>query len=536
VKVITYRIHLLDPILATSLEGDPNSANAFDYLPGSALRGALIKKYLRANNLTWAQFDANEATVQRLFFNGTTRYLNGYPVEENQRTLPVPQSWQREKGKDEEFFDHAVELPNDDETQWQGISNPFCLLFDPDEDNEDNRTPVRWIQPDRLISVHTARDRNYGRARTDSGAIFRHEALQAGQTFEAAILCDQDSDAALLLPLLNGEAKLGGSRSASYGRVCFESAQEKQTWREVDGSLQLDYEGKLIITLLSDALIRDANGQQVVDSAAMTTALSTALGSITLTLDVERTFLRGIPLGGFNRKWGLPLPQSLAVKMGSVFVYDAPTGGANALRLALERLEQSGIGERRAEGFGRVAINWQTAEKLKKNERSFTRPPAKAITQNGSLAIAQQMAGRMLRQRLDIALTAKANDLGKQVKGPKNSQLSRLRLIIHDALRQEPTAGRQRLNQYFDSLQDRQTTRKQFSRDRVAGKGLLEWMRERAADESSIKPIFDEARDTLPTIGANVSATLTAGMIYEYNLRLIDAVLARAAKERKGEN
>jgi CRISPR-associated protein Csx10 len=535
-KVITYRIKLLDPVLATSLEGDPNSATAFDYLPGSALRGALIKKYLRSNNLTSSQFSADDATVQRLFFDGTIRYLNGYPVEDNQRTLPVPQSWQREKGEEVEFFDHAVEPANDDETQWQGVGNPFCLLFGPDEDDHDNGTPVRLIQPDRLISVHTARDRNYGRARTDSGAIFRHEALQDGQTFEAAILCDQDSDAPLLLTLLNGEAGLGGSRSASFGHVCFESAQDKQTWREVGGSLQLDDKGKLIITLLSDALIRDAFGQHVVDSAAMTTALSTALGNITLTPDVERTFLRGIPLGGFNRKWGLPLPQSLAVKMGSVFVYDAPTLDANALRIALQRLEQRGIGERRAEGFGRVAVNWQTADKLKKNERPVVRPPAKAIMHNSSLAIAQQMVGRILRQRLDIALTAKANDLGKQVKGPKNSQLSRLRLIIHDALRQDPRAGRERLNQYFASLQDRQTTRKQFTRDRVAGKGLLEWMHERVADESSIKPIFDEAQNTLPTIGNNVTAMLTPRMVYEYNLRLIDSVLARAAKERKGEN
>jgi len=41
-KVINYRIELLEPALVTSVQGDPNSAVAFDYLPGSESR--MIKK------------------------------------------------------------------------------------------------------------------------------------------------------------------------------------------------------------------------------------------------------------------------------------------------------------------------------------------------------------------------------------------------------------------------------------------------------------------------------------------------------------
>jgi CRISPR-associated protein Csx10 len=532
VKIITYRIKLLEPVLVTSLDGDPNSATAFDYLPGGVLRGAIIGKYLRNQNLTPAQFKADNAAAQRLFFKGATRYLNGYPVESNRRALPVPQSWQREKGQEGEFFDFAVEPPDGDEKQWQGVNNPFCILIEPDEDDEDNETQARLIQPDHLITVHTARDRKYGRARMGSGAVYRYESLQAGQTFEAAIICEHDADAATLLPLLTSEATLGGSRSSGYGRVQFTQAQERAVWREVGGTLQPDYNGRLILTLLSDTLVRDANGQYAVDSHAVTAALSAALGSLPLTLNADRTFLRGSPIGGFNRKWGLPLPQTFAVRMGSVFVYDTLTGAANAIRTALETLEKSGIGERRAEGFGRIAVNWQTAEHLKKNETKPGPPPAKDITENNSVVIAQGMAKRMLRQRLDAAVTERANSLGEKIKGPKNSQLSRLRLIIHDALRQEPTAGRQRLNVYFNNLFDRQTTRKQFIRDRVAGDTLLGWVRERVADEVSI----DIGEIEPPTIGSNVTAGLTAELIYEYNLRLIDGVLARAAKERKGEN
>lgn len=545
-KVITYRIRLLDPVLVTSLDGDPNSANSFDYLPGSVLRGAIISRYLRSPNPIAAQFKADDAEARRLFFNGKTRYLNGYPMEDNRRTLPVPQSWQREKGEDDEFLDFSVELPDDDEKQWQGVGAPFCLLIKSEDDDEKGKSErqAQLIQPNRVITVHTRRTRRFGRAMPEDkvkpdeipGAVYRYESLQAGQTFEAAIICDHDADTSALMPLLNNEATLGGSRSGGYGRVRFEHVRERTNWREVDGALQLDCNGKLIVTMLSEALLRDANGQYVVDSQVVTDTLSAALGNLPLTLNADRTFLRSSPIGGFNRKWGLPLPQMLAVKTGSVFVYNVPSGDATASRVALDRLEQRGIGERRAEGFGRVAVNWQTEKKLKKNDPVITRPLAKTITENNSLTLAQQMTKRMLRQRLDAAMTAKANSLGQGIKGPKNSQLSRLRLIIHDVLRQEPTAGRQRLNQYFDSLSERQTTRKQFTRDRVAGKGLLEWMRERVADQTSIWSEINIDQNKLPTVGANVTATLTAALAYEYNLRLIDGVLALATKERKEEN
>src|SRR5205807_585423 len=74
--IITYRVTLLEPTLVTSLQGDPNSGVAFDYLPGSVLRGAFIGKYLGSKSA-----DTGKNTLRRLFFDGTTRYLNGYPLD-----------------------------------------------------------------------------------------------------------------------------------------------------------------------------------------------------------------------------------------------------------------------------------------------------------------------------------------------------------------------------------------------------------------------------------------------------------------------
>jgi CRISPR-associated protein Csx10 len=368
-KVITYRITLLEPTLVTALDGDPNSAVAFDYLPGAVLRGAVIGQYLRANNLGPNQFDAAMPDARRLFFDGTTRYLNGYPLEQNERALPTPQSWQQHKeevakqkpkeGLFASVFDFAMTPRDHEKKQWQGVKPPFCCL------NDDS---IRLVKPERLITVHTARTRRFGRAMPPNkinpdeipGAVYRYEALAAGQTFEAAVLCDDDADAATLLSLLEGETVLGGSRSGGYGQARIDNAKEVANWREVDSALTPDADGKLIVTLLSDALLRNSYGQLAVDPNVVTAALSKRLGVTLLpyqyadeTQPKRWAFLRGTPVGGFNRKWGLPLPQAMAVKMGSVFVFHSP----NCSEDELKELEEHGIGERRAEGFGRVAVN-----------------------------------------------------------------------------------------------------------------------------------------------------------------------------------
>src|SRR6266487_4387245 len=159
-KVIKYHVTLREPALVTSVQGDPNSAVAFDYLPGSVLRGILIGKYL---NKYYGEnsVDANNDTLQRLFFDGTARYLNGYPLDAyGFPSVPVPASWQRVKGdKESNIFDFAVEKQNGTQ-QWQPVSEPFYTR---------SGERVRLIQPDRNVAVHTQRTTRFGRAmREDS--------------------------------------------------------------------------------------------------------------------------------------------------------------------------------------------------------------------------------------------------------------------------------------------------------------------------------------------------------------------------------
>ena len=535
-RVITYRITVLEPTLVTALEGDPNEAVAFDYLPGSVLRGAVIRKYLRSSNRI--ELNAANANERRLFFNGTTRYLNAYPTDRlGRRTLPTPQSWQQKKGEATDIFDFAVEMGDADDQQWQGVREPFCSL---DEQKDEGKPEVRLVNPARHIAVHTARTRRFGRPMPHTvldriapdevpGAVYRYDALAAGQTFEAVVLCDNDADASQILSLLTGRATLGGSRSSGYGRVSLHDAKEVDNWREAGNDLLPDLNGKLIVTFLSDALLRDDHGQFVVDPYVVTEKLSQRLGT---SLRLCHAFLGGEVLGGFNRKWGLPLPQTLAIRRGSVFVFDKPDCDESRLHL----LEAHGIGERRAEGFGRVAVNWHTEAELRVDQTpaSAAIPTANVQPGSDSERLLKQMAQRLQRRRLDELLIARVHEVAI-VNAPTNAQLSRLRNILHDELLKE-SPDPQRILDFLHRIKERNTARRQFERARVGAKTLWDWLETclRINDERAWKSLlgFQEAHTC--KVG-NMAAPLTDELRAEYLLRLIDVVLARTVQDRRKE-
>lgn len=544
-KVIAYRVTLLEPALLTALEGEPNESVSFAYLPGSVLRGAVIGRYLGARKLK--ALDAAEEEVRRFFFDGTTRFLNGYPLDRlGGRALPVPLSWQQDKkavARETEsspapIYDLAVVgEPPEDLEQPQGVKAPFCTL---------SGDTVRLVSPERRLSVHTARNRRYGRAikptfeadGEPSGAVYRYEALGAGQSFEAFVLCDRDEDAQILLPLLEGEVFLGGSRSAGYGRARIVDARVVPSdWREAGGEPMAASNGKLTVTFLSDALLRDRNGQFTTYPEALTAALEAKLGT---RLKQLQAFLRWEAVGGFNRKWGLPLPQALAVKMGSVVVYRL-TDPASCDRSKLLELECRGIGERRAEGFGRLAFNWHGREKLKVEPRSSAHDLARPITDEESRRIAERMVARMFQRRLEGRLAAKAvrtaNSLVDPQKLPSNAQISRLRSIFRNELMKKDgqNPDLRRLEHFLADIESRKSARRQFQKATIEGRPLLEWLRNALSqiEPSEWKDFLGISDADIPSLGG-VRPLIDEVFRARQLLLYVDAVLAYASKAREG--
>lgn len=546
---VKFDIYLHQPLLATSLDGDPNSSSSYDFIPGSALRGALASRYIEKNGMT--------DVVRWLFFSDQVCFLNAYPFVWNesagnmQPAWPLPLSWRYSADDVETIYDQAI-APASVQDKLKALHGFSDYYF-----------TVAIGQPDRRISIHTQRHRDFGRARRNSGAVFQYDALDAGQTLRGALVYTLDASDPLMtekqkaietiVSWLDGDMHLGGSRTAGYGSVRLSvvrpSEEEDAQWaidKAVEPSKPVAGDAPLIILLLSDLLLRDKeSGQWTTDPRDVAKALD-------LELITAYTGTRSV--GGFNRTWNLPLVQRTAFQMGSVFVCRLPThDDAKSIKTVLTALG-SGLGEGRNDGFGRIAVNWQQEAVLARSKADQAQPEPVALSENTPVAdLARQMVGRMLRQRIEAQAIARANVLAQPWQSINKSQLHRLRLILRPAIEaarafqqalqgdsvagKDPDAIREQVNTYLGGLEKRASTRRQFERARIddEGKRLLIWIKARVDEKLGADKVQNPSKlqlHDLPKVG-DVSATWSDALLLEANLLLVDAVMAAAAKLKR---
>ncbi len=495
-KTIRYRVRLEEPALLTALDGDPNEGVSFNHIPGSVLRGAVIGRYLRENRLSELDLTGAE---RECFFEGRLRFLNAYPVIGSTRAYPVPFSWHRFQNETGSIHDDLWSPSASVHEKPKRVGASFHLR---------QADKVRLCEPERHIAVHIQRDRR-GRPTAEGGALYRYESLAAGQVFEAAILCEVDADIDWLLPLLSGSFWIGGARTAGYGRCTWSlEGDPLDEWRE--GPLD-DDQGKWVLVLMSNAILRDAYGQYAADLSALTAHLENRLGCrpeiIGCQLDSEM-------VGGFNRKWGLPLPQTLSVKMGSVLRFNPCDGN-------WDRLIAEGIGERRAEGFGRMTIYRQANDRFSVLPEQGASPVEPVVLEGAEFATAQRISRRIYEERLQRQLKERANDVSNHVSGkPSHSQLGELRQVISAALRQSPVTTQPVTRFLADA---RQTRAKQFEEFRLEKQDLNQWLQQKAGDGLSGIPAVE--------IGGTGASSLDNAT---YTLRLLDAILIRLMRNTAG--
>lgn len=529
-SAIIVTIETQQPLLVTSFQGDPNSDVSYPYIPGSSLRGALIGRYMKKNGLS--ELDLSDPATNRLFFNAAhTCYLNAYLCNrDNKRTLPLPYSWFRDKQEELlpeqtigcfDFSLEKTELVTTPKVLGQGFwSNQGGV--------------VEVCQPQRRISVHHQRDRKTGRPNSANGQIFRYEAIAANQTFQAVILCELGDVETLESLLKDRRLWLGGSRSAGYGKTKI-TVTVSNTWQEVEKPS--DASQAITLTFLSPALLRDRWGQPAADTASVKLALEECFSDLSIPdINAEKTFIKRELVGGFNRKWGLPLPQQIAISAGSVITFK----NLALTQKQIEQLEAKGLGERRVDGFGRVAINCWNDKTFKARLAGPKRVDAptdenRLSADSLSAALAKTIATNILRQRLEQVLI---QETGRNKLSPNylsNSQLSRLELAARSGLFQTS----------FQPVQDflkidnlTKIALKQFQRSRVKSNSFYDQLQEwsdsnpfqwldshNSLNQLTVKVSLN------PEIQVAIDDDVGRQLATQYTLRLIMAVAKQAKKE-----
>jgi hypothetical protein len=228
--------------------------------------------------------------------------------------------------------------------------------------------------------------------------------------------------------------------------------------------------------------------------------------------------------------------------MGSVFVYP------NLSPDTVDRLREiRAVGEQQVDGYGRIVVNWHTQDTLEPfpnpDKLKAYAPKLKPIKAKTAVSLAQQMVQRRLQHTLDRKLLEKVDNVVRnrtnRTRSLSKSQLYRLRQSVQAALQtilvdnSQLANERKALKDVLDDIKKRKSAERQFAKSRIDGEPMLKWMQE-VIDNSHF--VFTVNADEFPQLGSNVQAVAEAPLIYEYNLRYLDAVLGRIAKAKREDN
>ena len=525
---LALNIMLDEPVLVSAPGGDPNTNLSLDYIPGSVIRGALINAYLKDQPSESQEF-------HDWFLSGKIRFLNGYPcVLGGRRSLPVPNALVEDKTL--ESGSQVLSIVNRLATKApilpKSLQEHFGLI---------EQAILKTVAPPDQVAVHTMRDREMGKAGSPDedmeGAVYQYQSLAAGIIFQGIILVPDGlaSSVTKFESLLKSvPIWLGGATTGGYGKVHIKT-NRLEGWREISEpavEIKVGHEFNLLLT--SDMLVRDAAGQF---GDHVVAALIDRFGEGAISQVDAYNRLGWV--GGFNRKWGLPLPQEWVVSSGGSYRLKA---NRTITQEEVIALETDGLGERRAEGFGQVVIAQDFARLFLKEAVSQDRTE---LTPQGELSdsdqkLIKQMVKRWLTAQLDRGVAARINDLMPEVSSRikiRNSQLARLRIQLREAARKKSMKP---IKDYLNLVNQRAVARDQYESVHIHGERLLSWVEhwieasENAEFEKSIwkELTVDELKSySIGTIPGGKAWQTDSELQYEYTLRLIDGVLARLMKQ-----
>nr|WP_321500812.1 RAMP superfamily CRISPR-associated protein [uncultured Dethiosulfovibrio sp.] len=358
-----------------------NVARSLPYIPGTSLLpmfSNFLKDFL------------GERRIRTAIFEGDIRVSPLYPETLGSPSYPMPLVFGSPKMDSEKIINHLIEpAPKDPEDSkkeqqmkerrggWFALdkSQHFILLG---SDEGDQAVPV--------LRTHNTVEDAMQRPTSDVGGVFTYEALPKDKVFRGTLEIEaflwkemqKKIPPKKLASFLNQEFSIGQSRKDEYGRVAL-SLEGVTAWRSREIPLRENY---LVVYLASDVILRGKTLGYSGNPEDLREALARELE---VKLDWVSWEEEKSPLGGdrgdagragrsesWHSRWMLPRPSILFLQRGSVYLFKV-TGDWQQEKAAY--LEWAGIGDRRAEGYGKILLNpefllgWSVRKKEKEQQK-----------------------------------------------------------------------------------------------------------------------------------------------------------------------
>ena len=432
--LLRYRIKLTAPAVIPMAGGDPNTVMTRRDVPGSNIWGVAAYHYLSQPNHT-----PEDDAFRHAFLDGNLRFITAYPEaydpdEFNEiPQIPIPHSIRKYK-EYERLVDFVEQSPGAEPTK--RLDRRYARISEEGLKTQAVKTELNY---------HHARDKDRSKGRAlgakvpNGGAFFTYEAIEAGQSFQGAVLGSENDLKSLKKWLQGGQIRIGRSRSAQYGEAKFawldKEPQELNGRVEWDGFVEqqtpdvADSDKCLIITTLSPLLTVNDAGHP--EARFPKGELAKTLGLEVSELKLRSSYTRTEVIGGYNSHLRLPRQQWPAIAPGSVFVFKAEK---TLDQKNLLQLEHDGLGLRKGEGYGRIAVNRQgslgltgcTETQLDDPDRQNTPDAPDSVPQSVQDLLLGVMRSRCLAEIQQRAMTV----AGETKNIPSRALLGRLRLFL----------------------------------------------------------------------------------------------------------
>lgn len=208
------------------------------------------------------------------------------------------------------------------------------------------------------VEPHNVVEDKYQRPNEAVGGVYSYEVIPQGTTLCAqlrvrkSLLNNPEDD---WCAALTDDCKIGRSKKDDYGLVHLQASKAECE------TLKPALTDELTVWLLSDVLLRDERLRPTASVQRFAKVLGEKLG-VTLTVrqpanpKLMSALSRTHRTDSWHVGWGLPRPSLVGLAAGTCVVFVCEAGKAIDIG-KLNDIASEGIGERRAEGYGRLCFN-----------------------------------------------------------------------------------------------------------------------------------------------------------------------------------
>ena len=571
--VLPIEITTITPIIIPS-RTIGNVVETLDYIPAKYLLRSL-------NNLFGKHINVFEEIN-----NGNLVITNGTIMIDNQPSRPTPFSLFADKlegGLDKGNVYNRFVDSQPDNIQLKAIRGGYIskIQNSKDEKSKTEDCLPKLAKAEINVYTHNTVQDESQRPSSDVGGVYSYNAIVPDTIFKAEIrlkselleyIKKQNNNNDDWWEKVNGEYVIGQSKKDDYGKVQIE-AKSSESYevntrinnnndnQEInkDDFLNQDIEIKdnlLYVWLLSDVLLRDKRLRPTADLNIFKETLQDALskdadGEDVLPVKLIEREKDDLSLSVRQRRteswqvrWRLPRPSLAGIQAGSCMVYqiktkDNQTLDVEKLKQQLKQIQITGIGERKAEGYGQICFN----DSLLTKELSQLKPlpqennfqQNKGNNQNLEMENDEYEYARLIEKQawreaiLQKALAlASDSDKRKEILGvdvseegesiPAMTQLGRLRSIIRKLQNKD---DKTKLISWLDSIKEKE---KKNPNSKKWGNDKLEIIRKLVNDKRKIWQHLSLPYDEL-TVTLQGTTKLQEELWAEAIRTLVDAII-----------